>query len=42
LAMGDGPPEPPRRRRLQTATSCAGPTAGVVSVVEKAPQKGVR
>ncbi len=42
LAMGVGPPEPPRRRRLQTATSCAGPTVGVVSVVGKGAPEGRR
>jgi hypothetical protein len=35
--MGVGPPESPIRRRLQTTASCAGTTAGVVSVAEKAP-----
>lgn len=37
LAMGVGPPEPPRRRRFQTAASCAGSMAGVVNVAETAP-----
>jgi RHS repeat-associated protein len=40
--MGVGPPEPPCRGRLQTPASCAGTTAGVVSVAEKASQEGVR
>jgi hypothetical protein len=40
LVMGVGPPEPSIRRRLQTTASCAGTTAGVVSVAEKALRKG--
>src|SRR5262249_4910364 len=35
--MGGGPPGSPIRRRPQTTASCAGTTAGVVSVAEKAP-----
>ena len=42
MVMGVGPPESPIRRRLQTTASCAGTTAGVVSVAEKAPVEGVR
>src|SRR5207245_1433659 len=38
--MGVGPPEPPCRGRLQTTASCAGTTAGVVSVAEKASRGG--
>jgi len=34
-----GPPEPPCRGRLQTTASCAGTTAGVVNVEEKAPRR---
>src|SRR6266702_2098084 len=33
--MRVGPSEPPRRRRFQTATSCAGTMAGVVNVAGK-------
>ena len=42
MVMGVGPPGSPIRRRLQTTASCAGTTAGVVSVAEKAPVEGVR
>ena len=42
MVMGVGPPESPIRRRLQTTASCAGTTAGVVSVAEKASVEGVR
>src|SRR5712692_10586348 len=42
LAMRVGPSEPPRRRRFQTAASCAGTMAGVVNVAEKALQESVR
>src|SRR5207244_665586 len=38
--MGVGPPEPACRGRLQTTASCAGTTAGVVSVAEKASRGG--
>ena len=34
--MRDGPSDPGCRIRVQTTTSCSGPTAGVVSVAEKA------
>ncbi len=42
MTMGEGPPGSPIRRRPQTTASCAGTTAGVVSVAEKAPGEGVR
>jgi hypothetical protein len=40
--MGVGPPEPPRRGRFQTTSSCAGTMAGVVNVEEKALLESVK